>query len=193
MIISFQEYCEIIDRYFLRLYSWEKHKVRETYYNDYIENFDKKKLLKYDGLRFAIIKGFIEYGFPFTLEDVIFLPFNKINDAVIKHEYWHIYFRYYYSEFLNVFCKKFNIVKINRKIIKGEITNPDTDYFTGLVYENIIIFCVLFHKKTNYKVKYYVSEGRKVRRATNIERDIYNEILNFNQNYHPEEIIASHF
>ena len=141
---------------------------------------------------YFVINSGIEYDYPHTLGNIIILPLNVDNiTEVVRHEMMHIYFHFYKSQALKLFCKNKNIIKITRDLMPGEITNPDTYYHTGLYAGGIIIFVALIHDVVTYKKAYYVWNGHKIRPARRKEILYYDLTLPYKQNYHPEEILAN--
>ena len=124
--------------------------LKELYYNGIKEfnNIEKKKLykitkkLKLENVKFVKTKN-IEFNFPFTLCNIIFLPSWKFSTKVtaeslentIMHEYTHILQRRDQSKYDKIYTQKFGnyIFQIKREnvdfdnISSSMIINPDAD------------------------------------------------------------------
>jgi len=149
----------------------------------------------------------VEYNFPHTLDNIIILPTwlqpaHPRFSSTILHELIHIYFRYHDSQALKDFCRKKNIHLMRRPQFPGEITNPDTYYYTCWVHEQRMYFCTLMHIGRGYEKQYWCTETglwlgtRNVnfgyRLCTPDEIRMYDDALPFHQNEHPEEMIAEY-
>lgn len=144
----------------------------------YSFNFKNKKI--------NIIVGETPFGAPYTSGQNIYIPADKLNKKVLKHEIIHIYFRYFESQTLKDFCKEKNIVKIIRPKFKNEIKNPDTTYDIALVSP----FGLISPAVTSPGSADFYTFANHWRPSTIQEINYYNRKLPFNQNYHPEEILA---
>jgi len=136
-----------------------------------------------------IINSGIQYDAPHTMGNCIVIPerYNASNfDYICNHEIIHIYFRYCKSRALQEFCQWKGIVKVNRPRMRGEITNPDTSYKTALKSPWGLISPVIYSpndvKFITLKESWQLSKKQEI--------DFYNRTLPYEQNYHPEEILA---
>jgi len=140
---------------------------------------------------FFVINSGIEYDLPHTLGFIIILPENSSNlNEIITHELVHIYFRNYRTEIVRDFCKSKNIKTIERPRLMREITNPDTYYKTCLLCEGGAIFVALIDYTKFFLKKYYFTNGFTIRTATCAEIKLYDLTLPYEQNEHPEEMLA---
>jgi hypothetical protein len=147
---------------------------------------------------FVVNRG-IEYDLPHTLGSVIIIPDIYENDKdlskIIFHELVHIYFRNFGTKYIEKFCADKGLVKIRRERVPNEITNPDTYYETALKYGNGHIFVALVDTGSYlgiryFEKKYFFTLDRDTRPATKEERQYYDITLPYNQNNHPEEMVA---
>lgn len=145
----------------------------------------------------------VEYLYPHTLDNIIILPLWLTPEhpdfvSTIAHEMLHIYFRYNASPTLERFMKLRNLCVLRRPRMPGEITNPDTYYHTGLMYEDRVYFVALTHVNDACVKKYYCwpdtllakFTGSGIRECQFDEVTLFNAKLPFNQNEHAEEMLA---
>ncbi len=181
-----EKYKIALNKYFARLSPFEK-KMKKGDAGSLMEKYTKNAKI-YGKI---VVNEDVEFDLPHTLDDFIIIPKKILNlpdlDKIILHEATHIYFRYNRSQELIDFCRKNSIVMIQRPRLWNEITNPDTYYHTGLVMGDKIIFVVLVWE---LKKKYFTYDVPLIRKSTKEEINYYNKKLPFEQNYHPEEILA---
>lgn len=138
-----------------------------------------------------VINKNIEYNLPHTLDNIIILNEQyKYDKKILMHEIMHIYFRYFYSPVLDIFCRSKSLIKIYRNKFIDEITNPDTYDYYALNYSGILIFVYLTLDATPI---YMTNCNNITRRSTHEEIRIYDYNLPYKQNYHPEEILAQFY
>jgi len=218
-------YTGALINYYSRLNNYEKGfkgKTRELFLNNYLKNtVYTLPPINYEQIRaklriniYLIFNNIIEYNFPHTLDNIIIMPAQEYDEkdfySIINHELIHIMFKYFTSNLVKNFMDRTNMVRINRSIMPKEITNPDTSYFTGLKYNNKIIFIALVHNITTYTKSYYTTSSTtssitssttssttsfagstgSICKSTNEEIAYYDKHLPYLQNYHPEEILA---
>ena len=142
----------------------------------------------------------VEYDFPHTLEDIIILPWHMRNASIatmiqtLHHELMHVYFHHYPCRALGEFCTREGIIRIRRPWMRGEIINPDTTYHTGMwcPVTGVILFIALIDNgREHYDKAYHAMNSADIRPATEWERRWYDWRLPYEQNEHPEEIIAT--
>ena len=153
---------ELIDKYIdsIKLLNQiEKHKIMIL-----TKKIDKMKIFNDNIWKIRKTKNNIEFGYPYTIGDIIVLSEKYINtgdnDSLINtliHEKIHINQRKN-QEFYNKFYRtKFKyIIPVNKKYIIFEtnndrITNPDEDEFDWLIYQNNKLYIVPYlykNKKT---------------------------------------------
>lgn len=188
----------------------ELHLQNAQYVNiDFKPNIVSKKILQdfsRNGLIvYVVVNSGVQFDLPHTLENIIIIPShflhfrakNELSESeknkIIAHELFHIYFRYFRLRTLVSFRSMRSIVKIERNTFVGEITNPDTEDFEGLKIGNKIIFKVLLDGGAKYIEKSFTAvflNGWNVRPSTLYEKNLYEQLLPFNQNYHSEEMVA---
>lgn len=146
---------------------------------------------------------------------------NEDYYRMIAHEMVHIYFHNCSTKIADKFCIRENIVVITREHMPREIVNPDTLYHTALKYGDHYIFIALIDAGHTYVKKYYtvdnlnnksiildkiinithlndnkgkitnIIKSENIRPSTAVERNYYDSQLPYEQNEHPEEIIAT--
>ena len=203
------EYRKALCKYFSRLPPWErKLKGGVEKYMKYAEEAQivwtdlthaYVRALASRGVRVRVILNHqIEYNLPHTLENIIVLPVtaHAVSENILLHELTHIYVRTCRPN-LDSFRAQLGLVRIQRKQFYGEITNPDTSGYEGLLDRDRIIFVALFHGKENYVSRYftaYMGDSEnifgRIREASDDERNFYDRRLPYHQNYHSEEILA---
>jgi hypothetical protein len=177
-----------------------------------LQDFSRNGLIVY-----VVVNSGVQFDLPHTLENIIIMPLRflkesegfllhesaknelkeseneRIKNEIIAHELFHIYFRYFRLQTLVSFRSMRSIVKIDRNTFVGEITNPDTEDFEGLKIGNKIIFKVLLDGGAKYIEKSFTAvflNGWNVRPSNLYEKNLYEQLLPFNQNYHSEEMVA---
>ena len=108
-----------------------------------LTNYLKKNLLFNGDWNICITKNNYMYNYPFTFENIIFMPINYQSNFIetLIHERIHICQRYNINEWANLINKQW---KINNNIKLKGIINPDTyyikytfnDYYGYLTREN---------------------------------------------------------
>lgn len=144
------------------------------------------------GIDGVVLNSGVEFELPHTLDRLIIIP-KKIAtydiNEILRHELIHICFRYGgLRDLLYDYCRSMQITPIVRPKFEKEISNPDTRDYYGLAVGTKIIFIVL---EKGPKKMYYTAENGVTRQATINEQSYYDKKLPYEQNYHPEEIIAT--
>lgn len=196
-----QKYTAALKQYFKRMsYDQRSRKPTIEFYlarAQYIEprSFTVRIILPIN--IYILYTSGVEYDFPHTLDDIIIIPLKYLNasqlnyDIMMNHEIMHIYFHHYKCPILKHFCAKYHIIRINRQAMPGEITNPDTLYYTALKMDHRYIFIALIDGDPMYVKKYYVIDNNIIRPCTSAEQFYYDNRLPYSQNEHPEEILAT--
>lgn len=139
---------------------------------------------------YFVINKDIEYNCPHTLGAIIIIPEDTDANDVIAHELLHVYFRNISRQVIFDFCKAKNIKAIIRPRMPREITNPDTNYNTCLLYGKGALFVALIDLTRFFIKNYYYTDFKGIRFATPEEIRYYNLVLPYEQNEHPEEMMA---
>ena len=175
-IVLFNEKCIKKSNYLLNKYLY-----KDLFKNNKINNGN-----------ICITKNNFRFNFPFTLGNIIFLPYEYIINAIHKndndyiitliHEKIHIYQRYNMNIWDNYIHKYSNWLKINTEYVHNKdnvIYNPDTLYPNN-------IYCYKYNNEL-----YFGYLNKKLKKEwINIKTGkIYNNI-NFSKYEHPYEDLA---
>lgn len=197
----------------LCILKWNKQLIRKirNAYKLFVDSCDKYifKIIMYMNLDiyFVCSSDDLEFGYPHTNSNYVFLPKSKIENTnkiidiakIIFHELIHIYQRFTPNKkFIDTYCKSLGYIYINNiknNIFKSHIaiSNPDTqEHGTYFYIENHKIYYFLLHYNT-LKLKlerktYMFSKNKWV--EVDFIPDIYPRITQYE---HPFEVMACHW
>lgn len=165
--IIFKNYLKKLNIYELGhktgIYDLNKEKYLKIYINS-IQSFSKKEKVIIKNIIYDLNKKFnytflnnwklvkikdIEFNFPFTLDNIIFLPENVVNSMennnrsrkLLFHEQFHIHQRNNQNYYNNFYIKKLNYIYSKNILFddwtkKHIITNPDHIGYNWIIKEN---------------------------------------------------------
>jgi len=139
-----------------------------------------------------VVNRDVQWNAPHTMRNIVILPEHIMNDdltVICHHEILHIYFRYFTSPGLRHFATSLGFCIVQRPQYRDEITNPDTlpAKHVALISRWGLISPVVI--APNY-CRFVTKHGNKWRPSTQTEKQYYNNVLPYPQNYHPQEILC---
>ena len=149
---------------------------------------------------FIKVSSNFDFGFPYTINDVIIIPSNYCNydnlEKTLFHEQFHIIQYKNKIKFEKFYKKNWNFKKIilpkNKWLNEHIITNPDgykNFYYIKIKGEKILPILVLIKNKLKGIGIYLNKKNLYYKNLDNINY-YYNKFYKINQNYHPNEIFA---
>lgn len=159
--------------------------------------------------KFAKLDNSLEFGFPHTHSDIIFLPERfldlQLNDyflETIVHEMVHVWQRKSPLRFQNLYSLNWKFTKVHsicgtKKYLRSMRTNPDIDHIF-YIFDNKIFPISAFDNDNQiqyigipvkYENSYKVDDSEKVKNLNDLPE--YSEYFGIQGNhYHPNELSA---
>lgn len=126
------------------------------------KNYKRWRFLTNLTWKLAKVSDEVDFGFPHTHEDTIFLPQNFLNGPIddffiqtLVHELVHVWQRKMPLEFENLYTIHWNFIRTNRvcginEYLSRSRTNPDIGHLFYIFQENILPMS-LYNTNTNTK------------------------------------------